>query len=91
MGKQRIQELLNQLKDNHERDITASAAIFSVAQVAVNQLGETVDSTRSRQLPAVPPLSLTKDDLIKRYQNYAGCRKAEILTFCRQFKRHSKN
>jgi hypothetical protein len=71
MGKQKIDRLLAQLKDNHSQDIQNAAAIFTVAQAAVNQLDP-------KDLPALPPAPtlLTKADLIERYGHYNGCRKA---------------
>ncbi|MEB3295095.1 MAG: hypothetical protein VKJ24_18210 [Synechococcales bacterium] len=38
MGKQQISQLLEQLQVNHQADLENTAAIFTVAQVAVNQL-----------------------------------------------------
>lgn len=82
MGKQKIDRLLAQLKDNHSQDIQNAAAIFTVAQAAVNQL-EPKDSPALPSAAASPaslsltkPLSLTKADLIARYGHYNGCRKA---------------
>lgn len=77
MGKQKIDQLLAQLKDNHNQDIQNAAAIFTVAQGAVNQLqadNSDTENLESRALPA--PRQLTKDDLIDRYGSYNGCRSA---------------
>ncbi|MEO1352457.1 MAG: hypothetical protein AAFW84_27270, partial [Cyanobacteria bacterium J06635_15] len=76
MGKQKIARLLEQLKDNHDQDIQNAAAIFTVAQGAVNQLGQLEEErvADSKELPAAPA-QLTKIDLINRYGNYNACRK----------------
>lgn len=87
MGKQKIDRLLAQLKDNHSQDIQNAAAIFTVAQGAVNQLqangaeadsyrpiNSSADSLQTKALPA--PHQLTKADLCDRYGNYNRCRSA---------------
>ena len=82
MGKNRINQLLTQLKDNHQEDIQTAAGIFTVAQSAVNQLKETVlpdTETRPETKPALEakqPQQLTKADLIEKYKSYNGCRSA---------------
>jgi hypothetical protein len=81
MGKQRIQELLGRLEENHRRDIENSASIYTVAQVAVNQLDKATQSIQNYQenvaLPPAPP-ELSKEELQRRYKNYNGCRRAAI-------------
>ncbi|MEB3356075.1 MAG: hypothetical protein VKK04_05065 [Synechococcales bacterium] len=60
MGKKRIAQLLEGLKENHQQDLQNAAAIYSVAQVAVNELerqaveGEGVDGQEGRR--AIAPL-----------------------------------
>jgi hypothetical protein len=93
MGKKRIARLLDQLRDNQEQDIQNAASIFSVAQVAVNELERqsTEDDNVSggqregaiALLPPEPP-PLDKTELLRRYGSYNGCRKAakaEGITF----------
>lgn len=91
MGKKKIDQLLAQLQTNHDTDVQNAAGIFTVAQGAVNDLanavGEQVNALvpSARALPAAPQ-QLTKDDLLKRYGSYNGCRsaaKAAGITFSR--------
>ena len=81
MGKQKLDRLLAQLQDNHSEDIQNAAAIFTVAQIAVNQLDQPKDDS-PLLLSALSraPLHLTKADLIQRYGHYNGCRKAAKQT-----------
>lgn len=83
MGKQKLDQLLKQLKDNHAQEIENAAAIFTVAQSAVNQLA--ADSSPQLTLPdsgkllsdsLSSPAFVTKADLLKRYGNYNACRQA---------------
>lgn len=84
MGKQKIERLLAQLKENQQQDIQNSAAIFTVAQSAVSELaqieaysGETASETASETAaPVHKPLQLTKSELVERYGNYNACRRA---------------
>jgi hypothetical protein len=87
MGKQTIDRLLTKLQDSHEQDIHNAAAIFTVAQGAVNQLqnrSEIVSktasdaATQSTVLAAkqLAPLQLTQAELMNRYGNYNACRAA---------------
>ena len=79
MGKNKIDRLLAQLKDNHTEDIQNAAGIFAVAQGAVNQLKEAVLPTAEETTPALEsrkPHQLTKTDLIEKYNSYNGCRSA---------------
>lgn len=80
MGKQNLDRLLAQLQDNHSEDIQSAAAIFAVAQSAVNQIDPPKDVS-SLHPSASPhaPLQFTKADLIERYGHYNGCRKAAKL------------
>ncbi|MGB3766604.1 MAG: hypothetical protein WA947_08590 [Phormidesmis sp.] len=77
MGKNRIDRLLTQLKDNHTEDIQNAASIFTVAQGAVNQLKEAVlPAETAPALESKKPQQLTKADLIEKYSSYNGCRSA---------------
>jgi hypothetical protein len=79
MGKQRIAELLSQLESDRQKDLKNSAAIYAIAQVAVNQLGElSPQPPDNRDLTALPPapLGLDKAELLQRYGSYNGCRSA---------------
>jgi hypothetical protein len=84
MGKQRIAQLLNQLESDRQKDLKNSAAIYAVAQVAVNQLAAVQQSeplsqsSESRSLTALPPSppKLDKVELLQRYGSYNECRKA---------------
>lgn len=86
MGKNKIDQLLTQLKDNHTEDIQNAAAIFTVAQGAVNQLKEGISPLNNEAVAALfgddstnapePPKQLTKANLIEKYNSYNGCRSA---------------
>lgn len=76
MGRKRITQLLDQLQTNHETDLQNAAAIFTVAQVAVNQL-EQQTSGNSVAIAALPPaMTLGKEELKQRYGSYRACRSA---------------
>ncbi|WP_170944039.1 hypothetical protein [Leptolyngbya sp. BC1307] len=78
MGKQKLDQLLKQLEDNHAQDIENAAAIFTVAQGAVNQLA--ADSSQpilpESEVPLAGPSPVTKADLLERYGSYNACRQA---------------
>lgn len=79
MGKKRITELLAQLETNQQRDLQNASAIFTVAQVAVDELRNQAPETPA--LPAASPLlptpvPLNKAELLRRYGSYNGCRQA---------------
>lgn len=76
MGKQTIDRLLAKLQENHEQDIHNAAAIFTVAQGAVNQLQNQSETAvwAPEQLPA--PQQLTQAELLNRYGSYNACRMA---------------
>lgn len=77
MGKQRVTQLLEQLKENQAKDLENAAAIYTIAQIAVDELhqGSTLpDQLASAALPVVNDIS--KNELIKRYGSFNGCRKA---------------
>lgn len=78
MGKKRITELLEQLKDNQQQDIENAAAIYTVAQVAVNELRNQGTEPELSELPALPaaPFTLDKAELLRKHGSYNGCRKA---------------
>lgn len=78
MGKQRAKELLAKLKANQQADLENAAAIFTVAQVAVNELKEAERDAQSlSQPPSLPPSSgFSKAQLQEKFGNYNQCRKA---------------
>lgn len=86
MGKKRINQLLEQLKENQQQDLQNSAAIFTVAQVAVNQLREQVQTVPqvSAMLPAAEsvaslpaaPIPIEQAELKRRYGSHTACRQA---------------
>jgi predicted RNase H-like nuclease len=78
MGKKRITQLLDQLKSNQQMELQNAAAIFTVAQVAVNELQEQVVSDIAPTVAALQPASdpLDKAELLRRYGSYNGCREA---------------
>jgi hypothetical protein len=78
MGKKRIAQLLDQLQTNHEAELKNAAQIFTVAQVAVNQLNQQAEPT-VKALPATPfqpPTVLDQAVLEQRYGSFNACRKA---------------
>ncbi|WP_404783650.1 hypothetical protein [Altericista sp. CCNU0014] len=77
MGKQRIAELLNQLETDRQKDLKNSAAIYAVAQVAVNRLASQLppEQLPSALLPPAPS-NWDKTKLLQLYGSYNGCRKA---------------
>ncbi|GAB4153852.1 MAG: hypothetical protein Fur0046_33820 [Cyanobacteria bacterium J069] len=88
MGKKRINQLLTQIKENQQAELRNAAAIYTVAQVAVNEL-EAIATAASPDpnraiapapiapaLPAALPTAPTQADLQQRYGSYNGCRSA---------------
>jgi len=78
MGKKRVTQLLEQLKTNQQMELQNAAAIFTVAQVAVNELQEKISpniESTAVELPSAPVL-LNKAELLRRYGSYKGCRRA---------------
>lgn len=80
MGKKRIDQLLEQFKENQQQDLHNAAAIYTVAQVAVNELQaqaqqESPWGGTTEALPPAPP-TFTKSELLQRYKSYNGCRSA---------------
>ncbi len=88
MGKKRINQLLTHMKENQQAELRNAAAIYTVAQVAVNELAaiasaDAPDSVRAiapaspaPALPAAVPTLLTQAELLQRYGSYNGCRSA---------------
>lgn len=90
MGKKRINQLLAQLKENQQAELHNAAAIYTVAQVAVNELAAIAPDPNTAEpekraiasassapaLPAAVPTLLTQADLLQRYGSYNGCRSA---------------
>lgn len=83
MGKQRVTQLLAQLRENQAKELENAANIYTVAQVAVNALE--ADEGRSAALspqellpaatfPTVP--TVTKAALLEQYGSFNGCRQA---------------
>ena len=81
MGRKRINDLLEQLKENQQKELENAAAIFTIAQVAVNELERQVVQeppnlkTPLPALPAAPSLT-DKAELLRLYGSYNGCRRA---------------
>jgi hypothetical protein len=78
MGKKRITQLLEGLKENQLRDLHNSAAIYTVAQVAVNELQQNSLQNDQPALAALPPSLeiIDKAQLLEQYGSYNACRKA---------------
>ncbi|ABA25009.1 conserved hypothetical protein (plasmid) [Trichormus variabilis ATCC 29413] len=78
MGKKRITQLLEGLKENQLRDLHNSAAIYTVAQVAVNELQQQSSQIEKPALAALPPSLeiIDKARLLEQYGSYNACRKA---------------
>ncbi|MBD2498144.1 hypothetical protein [Nostoc sp. FACHB-280] len=79
MGKKRITQLLEELKENQLQELHNSAAIYTVAQVAVNVLQQQslqIDEQPIAALPANTPKLIDKAELLKQYGSYRACRQA---------------
>jgi hypothetical protein len=79
MGKQRAKELLEKLKANQQAELENAAAIFTVAQVAVNELKaaeQRPDPPTSQPLNLPPSPTVSKAQLQQQFGNYNQCRKA---------------
>lgn len=78
MGKKRITQLLQDLKENQLHELHNSAAIYTVAQVAVNELQQQSLQIEEPPLPVLPstPKIIDQADLLKQYGSYRACRKA---------------
>ncbi|NWF60129.1 MAG: hypothetical protein HXY43_12875 [Fischerella sp.] len=78
MGKKRITQLLENLKENQLHELHNSAAIYTVAQVAVNELQQQSLQITEPPIAALPsaPTIIDKTQLLKQYGSYRACRKA---------------
>lgn len=78
MGKKRITQLVEQLKDNQQVELQNAAAIYTVATIAVNELQQESQVTESAvaALPGVPQKKIDKAQLLEQYGSYNACRKA---------------
>ncbi len=77
MGKKRIHQLLEKLDTLHQADVHNAAAIYAVAQVAVNQLeAQTAVTTPNLAgvLPASAVVQWTKASLESQYGSFNRCR-----------------
>lgn len=74
MGKQRVTQLLAQLRENQAKEVENAAAIYTVAQVAVDALNSAQPSATTPKLVAAPVLD--KAELLRRYGSFKGCRRA---------------
>jgi len=74
MGKKRITQLLDQLQSNHQAELQNAAAIFTVAQVAVNQLEQ--QSIEEAIAPLPPATPIDRHELKRRYGSFNACRAA---------------
>ncbi len=76
MGKKQITQLLEQLKENQALELQNAAAIYTVAQVAVNELKkqESDEPTAVASLPFVTK-KIDKYQLIEQHGSYNVCRK----------------
>ncbi|GAB4459842.1 MAG: hypothetical protein OHK0037_05980 [Elainellaceae cyanobacterium] len=54
MGKKRINQLLNQLKENQQADLRNAAAIYTVAQIAVDELAAIATADLPKPERAIP-------------------------------------
>ena len=75
MGKKRITQLLEQLKTNQQADLENAAAIYTVAQVAVNELQEATSENLYKLALNPVQASIDKAELIRRYGTYRNCRR----------------
>ncbi|MCU0524878.1 MAG: hypothetical protein MUF72_08650 [Elainella sp. Prado103] len=88
MGKKRITQLLEQLQVNQQQELQNAAAIFAVAQVAVNQLGQAGSRSTHTSLPELSgnhqpqpqlpaaPMPVEQAELRRRYGSHQACRQA---------------
>ncbi|MBE9177269.1 hypothetical protein IQ268_01605 [Oculatella sp. LEGE 06141] len=78
MGRKRVTQLLEQLKQNQQHELENAAAIFTVAQVAVNELSSQATPTSNAAIAELPaaPLQMDKNELLQQYGSYNACRKA---------------
>ena len=76
MGKKRINQLLDQLQANHTADLKNAAAVFTVAQVAVNQLEQQLQPEPGAIASLPPSAPESKETLRQRYGSFNACRAA---------------
>ncbi|MBW4635935.1 MAG: hypothetical protein KME30_29860 [Iphinoe sp. HA4291-MV1] len=78
MGKKRITQLLEQLKDNQHKELQNAAVIYTVATVAVNELLEQESQIPEPPIGLLPfaPKKIDKVELLKQYGSYNACRQA---------------
>lgn len=88
MGKKKIAQLLEQLQENQQQELQNAAAIYTVAQVAVNQLQAQFPDAVVEETKALPaglnptaalppaPRSIDQAELKKRYGSHVACRQA---------------
>lgn len=79
MGKKRVTQLLEQLKTNQQMELQNAAAIYTVAQVAVNNLQEQIlQDIEPKKVAALPPAPAVLDraELLRQYGSYINCRRA---------------
>ncbi len=77
MGKKRLAQLLDQLKENQQQELENAAGIFTVAQVAVNNLQRNLNiESEAPALQPSAPVMLSKEELLQRHGSFNGCRKA---------------
>lgn len=83
MGRKRIEQLLEQLKENQQAELENAAAIYTVAKVAVNTLKQVVEEAEQIEdsIAELPAVSLTiaaidKAELLRRYGSHPQCRTA---------------
>lgn len=78
MGKKRITQLLENLKENQQQELQNAAAIYTVAQVAVNELQQQNLQVEEQPIAALPSTLqiIDKTQLIQLYGSYNACRKA---------------
>ncbi len=78
MGKKRITQLIEQLKDNQQVELQNAAAVYTVATVAVNELLQQESQVTESAVAALPgvPQKIDKAQLLEEYGSYNACRKA---------------
>ncbi|GAA6620391.1 hypothetical protein [Scytonema sp. NUACC26] len=78
MGKKRIAQLVEQLKDNQQVELQNAAAIYTVATVAVNELWQQESQVTESAVATLPSVQqkIDKAQLLEQYGSYNACRKA---------------
>ncbi|MBW4556247.1 MAG: hypothetical protein KME59_09960 [Trichormus sp. ATA11-4-KO1] len=77
MGKKRITQLLENIKENQQHELQNAAAIYTVAQVAVNELQQQNLQVKEQPIAALPSTLkiIDKAQLLQLYGSYNACRK----------------